>query len=75
MVRKQDASDVGGRVDLRPMTGLKDVKGGTPGLGSHVFGDANVQIGVGLAPNEEKRNLGAPELKQTGRIGSDLMVS
>jgi hypothetical protein len=39
---KQDAGDVGGRVDLRPMPGFEHVKGGISSVGSDVFGDADM---------------------------------
>jgi hypothetical protein len=32
-----------------------------------VFGDAEVKIRIGLSPNEQKGNIGSPELDQTGR--------
>jgi hypothetical protein len=50
--RKHDPSYVSRLVDLGPMPCFKDMNNGIPGLGSHVLGDANMKIGVGLSPNE-----------------------
>ena len=50
--RKHDPSYVSRLVDLGPMPCFKDMNSGIPGLGSHVLGDANMKIGVGLSPNE-----------------------
>src|SRR6516162_1562794 len=49
---KHDSSDVNRLVDLGPMSRVKDVKSGIPGLGSHVLGDGDMKIGVKLSPNE-----------------------
>ena len=58
---KHYSGDFGGSVDLRPMSGFKGMKGGMPGLGLHVFGDAKVKIRIGLPPDEQDRNVGTPK--------------
>ena len=52
LARKHDPSDVSRLVHLGPMSRFKDMKSGIPGLGSHVLGDGDMKIGVGLSPNE-----------------------
>jgi hypothetical protein len=45
-------SDISRLVDLGPMPRFKDMKRSIPGLRSHVLGDGDMKIGVGLSPNE-----------------------
>ena len=52
---------------------FKGIKRGMPGLGAQVFGYAEMKIGIGLPPDQQEGNVGAPELDQTGRIGGDLV--
>ena len=52
LARKYNPSDISGLVDLGPMPRFKDMNHSIPGLGSHVLGDGDVKIGVGLSPNE-----------------------
>jgi hypothetical protein len=52
LARKHDPSDLSRLVDLGPMSSFKDMNRGIPGLGSHVLGDGDMKIGVGLSPNE-----------------------
>src|SRR6516162_7710442 len=51
--RKHDASSIGSLVDLRPVPRFKRMNGGVLGLRSQVFGNGNVEIGIGLAPDEQ----------------------
>jgi hypothetical protein len=60
LVREHDASDLGRLVDLRPVPRVKRVKGGVPGLGFEVLGDADMKIGVGVPPDEQEGQVGAP---------------
>jgi hypothetical protein len=50
--RKHNPSDISRLVDLGPMPRFKDMKRSIPGLRSHVLGDGDMKIGVGLSPNE-----------------------
>jgi len=50
--RKHNPCDVSRLIDLGPMPRFKDMNHSIPGLGSHVLGDGDVKIGVGLSPNE-----------------------
>ena len=52
LARKHNPSDISGLVDLGPMPRFKDMNHSIPGLGSHVLGDGDMKIGVGLSPNE-----------------------
>jgi hypothetical protein len=56
------ASDLGGCVDLRPVPCVKNMKGSVPDLGPHVVGDGDMKVRVGLPPDEQEGNVGAPEL-------------
>jgi hypothetical protein len=60
LVREHDVSDLGRLVDLRPVPRVKRVKGGVPGLGFEVLGDADMKIGVGVPPDEQEGQVGAP---------------
>src|SRR6516162_10916459 len=71
--RKYNPSHISRLVDLGPMPRFKDMNRSIPGLGSHVLGDGDMKIGVGLSPNEYERDVGAPEIGQTGRVGSDFI--
>jgi hypothetical protein len=73
MARKHDASDLGGGVDLHPMSRFKGMKSGILSLGPQVFGDGEMEVGVCLPPDEQEGNLGAPELDHAGRSGRDLV--
>src|ERR1700757_1586924 len=73
LVRKHDASDVGGLVNLRPVPGFKRMKGGVLSQGFEVLGDADMKIGVGLPPDEQEGQVGAPEIRETGRISRDFI--
>ena len=52
LARKHNPSDISRLVDLGPMPRFKDMKRSIPGLRSHVLGDGDMKIGVGLSPNE-----------------------
>src|SRR5258708_28464201 len=52
---------------------IKNMKGSVPGLGPHVVGDGDMKVRVGLPPDEQEGNVGAPELDQTSRVGGDLI--
>ena len=52
LAREHDPSDVSRLVDLGPMPRFKDMNRANLGLGSHVLGDGDMKIGVGLPPNE-----------------------
>jgi hypothetical protein len=52
LVSKHNPSDIGGLVDLGPMSRFKHMNRSIPCLGSHVLGDSDMKIGVGLSPNE-----------------------
>ena len=73
MARKQDAGDIGRRVDLGPMTSIEDVKDTMSSIGPHVLGDADMQVRVVLSPDQQEWSFGAPEFQQASRIGSDLV--
>ena len=45
LARKHNPSDLSRLVDLGPMSRLKDMNRGIPGLGSHVLGDGDMKIG------------------------------
>ena len=49
------------------------MKGSVPGLGPHVVGDGDMKVRVGLPPDEQEGNVGAPELDQTSGVGGDLI--
>src|SRR6516162_10825497 len=55
------------------MPRFKDMNRTILRLGSQVLGDGDMKIGVGLSPNEYERDVGAPEIGQTGRVGSDFI--
>ena len=61
VVLKHYSSDVSSGVDLWPMPCFKGMKRRTPGLRSHVFGDGEMKIRIGLPPDEHERNVGAPK--------------
>ena len=75
VTRKHDASDLGGCVDLRPVPCIKNMKGSVPGLGPHVVGDGDMKVRVGLPPDEQEGNVGAPELDQTSRLAATSSVN
>jgi len=52
LAHKHDPSDVSRLVDLGPMSRFEDMNRGIPGLGSHLLGDGDMKIRVGLSPNE-----------------------
>ena len=52
LARKYNPSDISGLVDLGPMPRFKNMNHSILGLGSHVLGDGDMKIGVGLSPNE-----------------------
>ena len=52
LARKHNPSDISRLIDLGPMPRFKDMKRSIPGLRSHVLGDGDMKIGVGLSPNE-----------------------
>ena len=72
MAREHDPCDAGRLINLWPMPCIKDMKRSVAGLRSYVFGDGDVKVGVGLSPDKQEGNVGAPELDQASCAGGDL---
>src|SRR6516164_317009 len=71
--RKHDASSVGSLVDLRPVPRFKRMNGGVLSLRSQVFCNGNVEIGIGLPPDEQDGQVRTPEIRKTGGVSRDFV--
>jgi len=52
-----DSGNVGGLIDLRPVPSLEDMKRSILRLRSQILGHADVQMGIGLTPDELNRDV------------------